>query len=254
MTPEVESQGVRALRQEDDLHARLDQAERHIVFLERELAIAKLDCDNTELALRAERRKVKRLQDAEAERKGKTPIRAEIYAVFEEWQARCNHHRSKLGPKRFEAVEKMLRLGFTVADLKLAVLGASVIAFEKDGKVYDDLELICRNEVNVERFKAAGEEVQAGRDPRQRERAHAEARVAAASDPIDELILVLRQVQGISPPENVDRETGEELFDCPKCGGERDLATYIDYVRCRTCAAGPPDVIAALKQQRGQAT
>jgi hypothetical protein len=221
-----------------------ESAQRHIAFLERELQITKLDCDNAELALRAERRKVKTLEGQLRTRNDADPLRADIQEVFEDWRARCNHPRAKLGPKRNDAIKAMLRLGFTKSDLKLANLGASRTAFEKNGKRYDDIELICRNEVNVERFMTAGQAILDGKDPKP---TTPHLRVVEA-DPMQELMLILRQRNGGKGQVNSE---GEECFDCPACSGHETLTLDIDNLRCQDCGAGPRDVIAALR--KGQA-
>jgi hypothetical protein len=59
-----------------------------------------------------------------------------------------------------------LKEGFSVADLKRAVIGCKLSPWHQgenpSGAVYDDLELICRNDANVRRFIATAEKMQAG--------------------------------------------------------------------------------------------
>ena len=76
--------------------------------------------------------------------------------VFTHWQTVMNHPRSKLGDKRRKAINARLKEGYTVDDLKRAVDGCLHSAFHmgdnKDGTVFDDIELICRDASQVDKF------------------------------------------------------------------------------------------------------
>lgn len=81
---------------------------------------------------------------------------AQARRVFTHWQEVFNHNRAIFGAKRQRAVEARLKQGFTVERLKQAVDGCRKSAYHqgenKDHQVYDDLELICRDEKHVEQF------------------------------------------------------------------------------------------------------
>jgi hypothetical protein len=79
-----------------------------------------------------------------------------VLKVFAHWQDVMNHPKARLDRKRRAAIASRLKDGYTVDDLKRAVDGCRASAWHqgknKDGKIFDDVELICRNAVNVERF------------------------------------------------------------------------------------------------------
>lgn len=77
--------------------------------------------------------------------------------VFEFWKETFGKNAKTIfDAKRRYAVEKQLRNGFSVEDLKLAVVGCSKSPHhmgENDrGEKYNDLELICRDAPRVEKF------------------------------------------------------------------------------------------------------
>jgi hypothetical protein len=82
--------------------------------------------------------------------------------VFEFWLQTFNKRPgTKFGPKRRKAVLARLNDGYTVDDLKSAVLGCSITPYNMGSNenltVYNDLELICRDETKVDRFLATWE-------------------------------------------------------------------------------------------------
>lgn len=94
------------------------------------------------------------------------PTKAEQHAsefdqVFAFWQKRMGHPQAKPGPRRSKVMAR-LREGYTVAQLKLAILGCGASAHhmgENGQKTrYDDLTLICRDGAKVEWFMAIGKE------------------------------------------------------------------------------------------------
>lgn len=76
--------------------------------------------------------------------------------VFAHWQQRCNHPKARLTPERAGKILARLKQGYTQNDLFAAIDGCASSAFHsgtnETGAVYDDIELICRNGSNVERF------------------------------------------------------------------------------------------------------
>jgi hypothetical protein len=74
--------------------------------------------------------------------------------LFQYWQERCGHPSAKFGTDRRSKVRARLNEGFTEADIRQAIAGAARQPFKKDGKTYDDLELICRSSSKLEDFMA----------------------------------------------------------------------------------------------------
>lgn len=76
--------------------------------------------------------------------------------VFEHWRSVMETPRSLFTPDRRRAVEARLKEGRTVDELKQAVDGCKLTPHnmgENDrGEKFNDLELICRKNANVERF------------------------------------------------------------------------------------------------------
>jgi hypothetical protein len=113
-----------------------------------------LDFENAEMELRGKRREITRLKSELAQQNEQMVEAPVIQAVFDYWRLRCRKGRKsvKLGDKRRAAIKGRLRDGYTPKQIRIAIDGAVVGAFEKDGKRFDDLELICRDEVTLERF------------------------------------------------------------------------------------------------------
>lgn len=82
--------------------------------------------------------------------------------VFEFWKVHMKHPRSQLDVKRQKNVKARLKDGYSVEDLCNAVRGCKLSAFHmgdnKQGKKFDDLELICRDGPKVDGFIATFEE------------------------------------------------------------------------------------------------
>lgn len=80
----------------------------------------------------------------------------EVLEVFEFWRDLHSNGRSRLDEKRRRAITARLRDGYTVDDLKLAVLGCKFSPFhngENDRQTaYKSIELICRDADHVDRF------------------------------------------------------------------------------------------------------
>lgn len=121
-----------------------------------EAAIA--DLENAEVALRSERRKTTTLKGEIAKLLDDLVAKEEVQAVFDYWRRalRADSKRCVLGPKRKEKIVARIKEGYGVEDLCKAIDGARIDAYtDAKGKTHDDLELILRNEVYVERFIAA---------------------------------------------------------------------------------------------------
>lgn len=87
--------------------------------------------------------------------KGNTSSSA-VRDVFVYWQSVMGKPGAILTPKRDKAVTAALKLGYTVDQIKSAIDGCKRSPFHMgvndQRTVYDDLELICRNGENIEKF------------------------------------------------------------------------------------------------------
>lgn len=121
------------------------------------------DLENAEVELRGLRRENKRLKTEAAKQREEQPEHTAALELFEFWKDRCRHPKAIFGEKREKAVVARLKQGFTKRQIAEAIQGASIGAFRDPGTgvVYDDLELICRNEVQLEKFIARYEANQA---------------------------------------------------------------------------------------------
>jgi hypothetical protein len=154
------------------------------------------DVKGLEQDVRAKNRRIESLKDELDEQQQKAPEAQTVRMIFAAWveATERNRKRTKLGPAREKAVLARLREGHDadriLQAVKYGVKGANVAPRERErlaliaaleeatrllpeaqatavrntykkalGKVqvYDDLELICRNEVNLERFAAMGD-------------------------------------------------------------------------------------------------
>lgn len=80
-----------------------------------------------------------------------------VRSLLAYWQERCDHKTARATPERLQKINARLRDGYTAAEIRKAIDGASVAAFVSDGgRKYDDIELICRNGSKLESFIARG--------------------------------------------------------------------------------------------------
>lgn len=117
------------------------------------------DLSNAETDLVAKRNEIQRLK-AELNKVTNPPKLGDADEVFAYWRRTCrgDNPRVVFGPKRREKVTARLREGYSVAELKQAVDGAYTHPFVNEhGKVFDELELICRDEVKADDFMARGD-------------------------------------------------------------------------------------------------
>lgn len=76
-------------------------------------------------------------------------------ALFRYWVERLGKNRKtcKFGDKRRDAVVARLRDGYTPAYIARAIDGLAEYSYTNaKGVTFDDLELVCRNEVKLERY------------------------------------------------------------------------------------------------------
>lgn len=76
--------------------------------------------------------------------------------VFDFWRAECDHPRAVLDDQRRRRIEWAIKT-YPPDDIRDAILGAASSEFHQgqndNGRVYDDITLICRNAEKFERFR-----------------------------------------------------------------------------------------------------
>lgn len=124
--------------------------------LEKRLDAATIDLENAEVSLRGERRRyanlLKKFQELEH---GLTPHES-VDEIFKVWKVFCRPKARAVGPKRRTAVGARLREGSSHADFATAIVGAAAYPYQRDGTIYDDLELIARDQTNMDAFIQKG--------------------------------------------------------------------------------------------------
>ncbi|RDF35593.1 hypothetical protein DWA26_20075, partial [Acinetobacter baumannii] len=84
--------------------------------------------------------------------KTKENFKSEIQEVFEFWKVTFNKRNTTvLDNKRKTKIQARLKEGYTVQDLKQAILGCSKSEYHIQGG-YTDIELICREASKLDRF------------------------------------------------------------------------------------------------------
>lgn len=85
----------------------------------------------------------------------------EVLAVFEYWKSTMNYGRAKLDQKRSKKIQERLKDGYTLDDIKEAIMGCKCSRFHQGdndrGTKFDDICLICRDAEHVDRFIALAE-------------------------------------------------------------------------------------------------
>jgi hypothetical protein len=93
-----------------------------------------------------------------------------VQEIFAYWQAVMGHLQAKLDPKRKKLITESLQVGYTVAQLKLAIKGCSVtphnIGDNDTGQRYDGLHVVLRAE-NIDRFIRNSEKTYEQMKPKQ---------------------------------------------------------------------------------------
>lgn len=131
--------------------------------LKNAMGVLEQDVQNTEMALRTERRKNTLLQ-AQLDKFLDTSAESDdVHEVFRIWKDACNHPKAKLLADRKKLIGKMIRF-YGKEKCVLAVIGAGRTAYTdpKSGHTYDGFETIFKNEDRFERFAAAGRQWCAG--------------------------------------------------------------------------------------------
>ena len=95
---------------------------------------------------------------------GEVTLKDKLIDVFNYWRLTMNKNgQAILNNDRSKAIQARLKEGYKVEDIKKAILGCSMTGHNmgqnKDGKLFNDLELICRNGSQIERFASNSEQV-----------------------------------------------------------------------------------------------
>jgi hypothetical protein len=116
------------------------------------LEAAKLDLEQAQTDARIARRQLAAARAAEREQRRDDPKYEVAERLFDYWREQCGHPRAQLGPKREQALFARLEK-YTPREIAMAIRGAALAAYvDESGVRHDDLELICRNEVKLEKF------------------------------------------------------------------------------------------------------
>ena len=95
-------------------------------------------------------------EDTQEKKKCHSTKDCQCQAVFDYWKEKLNHPKAFLDKKRRHLIEARLKEGYLVADLKLAIDGCAASSFHmgenEQGRVYDGLDLICRDASKVDQF------------------------------------------------------------------------------------------------------
>lgn len=124
---------------------------------------AESDLRAAERELRRVRREVSGLRAELTRQRNESPEGYKAKALFRYWVARCEKPEKRVvfGEKRMKVVIARLR-EYDATYIARAIDGAAVGCFVGDnGTRYDDIELICRDEVHLEKFYDLAERVNA---------------------------------------------------------------------------------------------
>lgn len=84
-----------------------------------------------------------------------------VKEIFSHWQNQLKHPKAKLTGSRIKKIQLRLREGYTVEQIKTAIDGCAASPFHRGendrNEIYDDIELICRDGVKLEKFIAIAE-------------------------------------------------------------------------------------------------
>ncbi|WP_446089869.1 replication protein [Acinetobacter sp. 1124_18A] len=94
----------------------------------------------------------------------KETLKENIYVIFEFWKTTFNSSKTVLTEKRKKKIEARLEQGYSVEDIKKAIVNCSKSDYHmgknERGTVYNDIELICREPEKLDRFISMSTPVQ----------------------------------------------------------------------------------------------
>lgn len=83
-------------------------------------------------------------------------IKTNVKLVFDHWKTTLKHPRAQLDSKRSKLIANSLKIGYSVDDLKKAIVGCSQtphnMGQNENNQKYDSIELIFRNSGQIDRF------------------------------------------------------------------------------------------------------
>lgn len=122
--------------------------------------------DGTSTAERAGTSPVKRGTNKETL---KETLKENIYVIFEFWKETFKSQKTVLTEKRKKKIEARLEQGYSVEDIKKAIVNCSKSDYHmgknERGTVYNDIELICREPEKLDRFISMSTPVQQKSSP-----------------------------------------------------------------------------------------
>lgn len=101
-------------------------------------------------------------QLADAKGAASTPV---VQDLFQYWQERTGHQRAKLDDKRRRKIAARLKDGYSPEEIRQAINGAAKFPYVtaagrsatgRPNERFDDIELVCRDAVHLERFGRLG--------------------------------------------------------------------------------------------------
>lgn len=94
--------------------------------------------------------------EIEVSRETAKAVSVQIVEVFEFWKGLLSNARSRLDQERRKKIAERLKDGYSIEDLKLAIIGCSFSPYHQgmnDNHIrYQDIELICRHARHVDKF------------------------------------------------------------------------------------------------------
>lgn len=117
------------------------------------------DLDMADKEVRSLRRRVTRLETELRKQTTEAPEMGAVRQIYDIWVdvTERDPRRTKLGEKRTKIILARIREGYHPDYIAWAVCGLPLSAYTNPdtGVRYDDIELVCRDEVHLERFYAA---------------------------------------------------------------------------------------------------
>jgi len=113
---------------------------------------------------------IKGLRASLADQRKTYPKRSLVQDVFEDWQARTGHKRSKLTDDRFDAIKSLVEKDYTFEHFQLVNAALAAFPYERYGRRYetgqkaerkDDIGWVCEKGRRFELLANLGHELRA---------------------------------------------------------------------------------------------
>jgi hypothetical protein len=148
---------VTPLFDDNDVPHEVVRLRREVASLKRMLQAAFEEAEAKDAAVLKFHSEVKRLKAALVRQQNEDADNELVQTVFDFWVAMCKggNPRAKMGPARVKKVHERVSRdtpGSTPKEFMKAIIGAAYDPFVKNGKVFNDLELICRDEAKFDTF------------------------------------------------------------------------------------------------------